>query len=869
MAKNKETSEVDVIINGQRAIGSIKEMEKAMKEYKAIARSTEDVAVREKAIQQYRTLANQHKEFNEQLKGTNTLWGKMSDGFKSFGAAVGLAIGLSTIKELITVTVTKFAEAEAATNAFRFAVEKVAKLGTGSFAELVKQSKELAKITYFDDEDIQSAQRMLVQAGLNTAEVKKLTPLVLDLATAQGTTLTEAAEKAISAIQGTTRGLKDVGANFKDTGTRVENLNKLMGEEGLLKLQGMATDAINTTSGALKQQSVEVENLEEDIGKRLAPKMVMLKRLAVDLLIALTDLIAPKTQGERVSEGVDQVLEKLRADTFTPIEMMARRQQEAANALSEAKAKFKSNFNNKNIGGKEIDEYKKQQSVIEELTIKEKAYGIAIKERIEASAKAYVENANSLKTQDKNDPTVDKTVKVEKAKTLAVKKETLDREKFILEENLKSLDHWHEVQKLSIMQNYAEGKISEEEYQKQLNDVQKKYLYAKLFNLKQSGKDTIEVEQQITELTIKENQKKSADFKKWLKEAGNELKYEQEALQTFLLTGVSLTGESVEQMTEHIKKLLKSTSQPADEFMNKLLKMARSVSSIWSSINKTKENTAQAQLAKDKKHLDEEEKHLKFQLDKKLITQAQYDAKILAAREKVEKQERKIAHDVAVRNKNMGYFNALISTSEAIVGQLSMKPVGPWNIALAALMGIEGMAQVAEIASTPIPELRRGKRFLGIGRHPFSKKKVMEPSGQIDSVEEGETLLSAATGANNPIVDALLDASLNNDGRLSGSHPAIEQQFPQVNASRISETAGILRQGYSGGSRPSDGVVSLNGRGVLNNDKSGGDSEMKAILRDTRDLLSTLANNGIEANLSYVKFNRDKKRLDSITGQSN
>ena len=42
----------------------------------------------------------------------------------------------------------------------------------------------------------------------------------------------------------------------------------------------------------------------------------------------------------------------------------------------------------------------------------------------------------------------------------------------------------------------------------------------------------------------------------------------------------------------------------------------------------------------------------------------------------------------------MKIAQAIISTSAAIAGQLSADPVGPWNVALAAMMGALGMAQV-------------------------------------------------------------------------------------------------------------------------------------------------------------------------------
>ena len=43
---------------------------------------------------------------------------------------------------------------------------------------------------------------------------------------------------------------------------------------------------------------------------------------------------------------------------------------------------------------------------------------------------------------------------------------------------------------------------------------------------------------------------------------------------------------------------------------------------------------------------------------------------------------------------------AVMSTAAAVAGQLASPPVGPWNIALATMMGAMGLAQVAMIAGT-------------------------------------------------------------------------------------------------------------------------------------------------------------------------
>ena len=60
----------------------------------------------------------------------------------------------------------------------------------------------------------------------------------------------------------------------------------------------------------------------------------------------------------------------------------------------------------------------------------------------------------------------------------------------------------------------------------------------------------------------------------------------------------------------------------------------------------------------------------------------------------MEKKKDQLARKAFEQGKKMKIAQAIISTSAAIAGQLSADPVGPWNVALAAMMGALGMAQV-------------------------------------------------------------------------------------------------------------------------------------------------------------------------------
>ena len=102
-----------------------------------------------------------------------------------------------------------------------------------------------------------------------------------------------------------------------------------------------------------------------------------------------------------------------------------------------------------------------------------------------------------------------------------------------------------------------------------------------------------------------------------------------------------------------------------------------------------------------------------------LEEQKQYELELvgnnLQARERIEKkyaqERRKLEREQAVAQKNQAIFQAVIDTAVAVVKALTSGGIiGP---ILAAAAGIAGAAQIATIASTPLPKLERGGRIGG------------------------------------------------------------------------------------------------------------------------------------------------------------
>ena len=251
----------------------------------------------------------QVKESSKEIEGG---FGGIKNALSGIAEGIAAAFAVQKILAFAKESINAFVEAEAQTNRLKFAIENITKDG-GAFDSLVKQSQDLEKLTFFDSEDIQNAQAMQAQFGLTSAQIKKLTPLITELAAAQSIDLASATDIALKAIEGQTRGLKVLGADFKDTGDKVANYNILI--DNLGKFQGTAADALLTTSGQLKKQAVELENLQEEIGQRLAPAFVNLKRVILEAGASLSQLIFPDSARNKLEQDVEKLKDILKFDT--------------------------------------------------------------------------------------------------------------------------------------------------------------------------------------------------------------------------------------------------------------------------------------------------------------------------------------------------------------------------------------------------------------------------------------------------------------------------------------------------------------------------------------------------------------------------
>ena len=197
---------------------------------------------------------------------------KASRSFKRMGKSmqrVGRSMSMS-----LTLPLAAFAAASV--KAFDVQAKAEAKLLTGlkgneeAFKSLKKQAQELQKITLFGDEQTMSAQAMLATMGLEEEAIKRLTPLIQDMATAKGMDLKAAADLVAKSVGSSTNALSRYGITIEGAVGSTERLdsavNALSGQ-----FKGQSKAAAEAGAGGLTQLKNSFGDLMETIGGMLMP----------------------------------------------------------------------------------------------------------------------------------------------------------------------------------------------------------------------------------------------------------------------------------------------------------------------------------------------------------------------------------------------------------------------------------------------------------------------------------------------------------------------------------------------------------------------------------------------------------------------
>jgi len=164
----------------------------------------------------------------------------------------------------------------------------------------------------------------------------------------------------------------------------------------------------------------------------------------------------------------------------------------------------------------------------------------------------------------------------------------------------------------------------------------------------------------------------------------------------------------------------------------------------------TSEVTAYSKQITDNK-LAELDKQRNHDLSNKDLTEAQ-KARI---QKQYDDKARAIKQEAAKQEKAARIFEATMNTATAIVNALTAVPAGPQNFVLAALAGVMGAAQIAMIASQPIPQFEKGGTNIPAGMKLVGEKGpelIWTPGGEtIYNHQNSMDIIKAFNNGNSPI----------------------------------------------------------------------------------------------------------------------
>ena len=135
--------------------------------------------------------------------------------------------------------------------------------------------------------------------------------------------------------------------------------------------------------------------------------------------------------------------------------------------------------------------------------------------------------------------------------------------------------------------------------------------------------------------------------------------------------------------------------------IGKAIQLAGQLADIWGQFNQIQANKEKKELQEYERRCNRKKELLNKQLNAGKISQEQYNARTSQLDADLEKKKTEIAKKQAKRDKAQSIFSAIISTAAAIAQALP-------NIPLSIIAGIMGAAQIAVIASQPLPEYAKG-----------------------------------------------------------------------------------------------------------------------------------------------------------------
>lgn len=206
------------------------------------------------------------KDLRKELDSAKKETSKFGDSVKKIG---GLIAGAFAVSKLIDFT-------KKVTAAADVQLKAEAQLLTaldgreGAQKRLIQQAQELQTVTLFGDEETIKAQALIAAFVKEEEQIKKIIPLVQDMAAAKGMALASAADLVAKTLGSEANALSRYGIKVEGAVGSTDRLNTMV--NGLSEaFKGQAKTLAQTGMGGVQQFQNMISDIEEDIGKKLIP----------------------------------------------------------------------------------------------------------------------------------------------------------------------------------------------------------------------------------------------------------------------------------------------------------------------------------------------------------------------------------------------------------------------------------------------------------------------------------------------------------------------------------------------------------------------------------------------------------------------
>lgn len=188
------------------------------------------------------------------------------------------------------------------------------------------------------------------------------------------------------------------------------------------------------------------------------------------------------------------------------------------------------------------------------------------------------------------------------------------------------------------------------------------------------------------------------------------------------LLGVSASAAVV------IQDQLQTTEESLQEFLARVIPQVQTGLQALSTIGSGLNAIAQEQMNNQQILIDQEKEKVAGLLEAGAITEKEAEQR----NARLERQEKQAQARAAQRQKQLAIFQAVVNTAQAVVQALGSAPP-PANFALAAVVGALGAAQIAAIASRPVPKFFKGKKdnYEGMGIVGESGSELVTQGGRM------------------------------------------------------------------------------------------------------------------------------------------